>query len=1093
MTKKIIIGTLVFFVVYTIFGFLILPSVLKSILRKNLTESLHRTVTIGEIKTNPYIISAKIKSLVIKDQQTQKIFASISELYCNLQIESLLRRALVIEEISITKPYINIMRETPQSYNFSDLIQEDRKKADTKKEPFRFFIGNIQVSDGRIDFMDSPKNKQHKVTDIDLALPFLSNMQKNIEAFVKPFFRANINGTPLVLEGRSKPFARSLETIFNINLKRIDIPYYIEYLPKEIGIRILSGTLDLQADLSYVQSQDKPPVLHASGVLGLNNLAVYDTKNLSLVRFSEFTFKIADIQLPEKSAHLSDINLSSPEFYIRSDKAGNLNLESIIQKTNAEDSETNTESQQFSLKIDQLEIKKGTINFSDASAIDPVNIAAENLNISINNISYIQSKDKSPFLRASGEFGLNNLAVYDTKNLPFARLSDLSVKIADIQLPERNAHLAGINITAPELNIRRDESGDTNLEAIIRKINSKKSETKPENEPFPIKIDQVEIKGGTFSFSDVSTEDPVNLVADKLNISANDIDTATGGKANLTCRLNKKGIISTKTTFHIDPFACDAKVSMDGIEPGWVQPYFSDRIRIIVTGGRASTRGAVMMKQDKMKRLKGSYKGNAALTDFASVDKENKDEFFKIKSLNLNTLDAGFNPTYVDIKEIALIDFFSSIIVNPDKKLNLKSVVKQDQDNTVPEKEPEKDKDKQNIEKILIGKVSVKNGNVKFIDRSINPNFSTEFTNIEGSIIGLTSLDTDAAKVELSGKLDNNAPLIITGGINPLKDDLFVDLHINIKDIDLSPGSPYSGKYVGYTINKGKLSLDLKYLINKKNLDSQNDVYIDQFTFGNDVDSPDATSLPVRLAVSLLKDYNGKINLNLPVAGRTDDPEFSIWKIIIKMLVNLVGKAATAPFSLIASLYPGADQLSNVEFDYGKADLSTQIESKLQLIQKILTDKPSVSLEIKGYADKDKDRQAIIQYLFEKKLKAQKLIKMIKTGKTAIEVDEIIISPDEYELYLGEAYKAEKFPKPKNAQGKSGVPTPPELKKLIIDHIQVTDSALKLLAEERAHQVKNFLLKSKQITPERIFLVEGQSTADKSNGVSGAHVELTLK
>ncbi|MBU3946750.1 MAG: DUF748 domain-containing protein [Proteobacteria bacterium] len=955
MPKKIIIGTLVFIIVYTIFGFLILPAVLRSVLTKNLSENLHRTVSIKEIKTNPYIISARIKGLAIKDQQNQKTFASVSELYVNIQIESLLKRALVIEEISISKPYVNITRKTQQLYNFSDLIKEDGKKADTKKEPFRFFIGNIQVSDGRIDFMDSPKNKQHEVKDIAFALPFLSNMKKTADTFVQPYFRANINGAPFVLEGRSKPFARSLETIFNINLKRIDIPHYMEYLPKEIEVRIPSGTIDLQADLSYVQSQDKPPVIHVSGILELNNLAVNDTKGLPLVR-----------------------------------------------------------------------------------------------------------------------------------------LSELAVKITDIQLPERNAHLSAINLISPEVYVRRDKAGELNIEAILRKINAENTEVKTESKPFPVKIDQVELNGGVVSFSDVSTADPVNLLADKLKISAHDIDTTAGGMADLSCRLNKKGIISTNTTFKIDPLSCDAKVSVEGIEPGWVQSYFTDQIRIIITGGRVSTKGLFTMRQDKTKLTQLSYKGNAALADFASVDKENKDDFVKIKMLNLKTLNVGFNPTYVDIKEIALKDFFTGIIINDDKKLNLKSVVKQDQDTvTIPE---EKDKNNKSTEKILIGKISVKNGNIRFIDRSISPNFSTELTNIEGSITGLTSLDTEAAKVELSGKLDNDAPLMITGSINPFKDDLFVNLHTNFKDIDLSPESPYSGKFLGYTINKGKLTLDLKYLISKKNLDSQNNVYIDQFTFGNSVNSPDSTSLPVRLAVSLLKDHNGKINLNLPVAGRTDDPEFSVWKIIIKMLVNLVGKAATAPFSLLTSLYPGADQLSNVDFEYGKADLSSQIEAKLQLLHQILADKPSVSLEIKGYAGMEKDRQAIIQYLFGKKIKAQKLIKIIKKGQPVITVDEVSIAPDEYELYLTEAYKAEIFPKPQKTKGQPEVPAASEMEELIIDHIQVTESALKLLAQERALQVKNFLLKSQQINPERIFLVEGEIISEeKSDDVSAAHVELTLK
>lgn len=370
---------------------------------------------------------------------------------------------------------------------------------------------------------------------------------------------------------------------------------------------------------------------------------------------------------------------------------------------------------------------------------------------------------------------------------------------------------------------------------------------------------------------------------------------------------------------------------MEGLEPGWVQTYFTDKIRIIVTGGRASIKGTVALKKDDVKGIQVSYRGNVALSDFASVDKEHKDDFIRWRALNINNLNAGFNPVYVNIKEIALKDLFSSVIINPDGKLNLSSVVKKDESGQIPDKSEEisdkkeeiteKGTKEKSIEKIEIERVSVSNGNIRFIDRSINPNYSAELTNIQGSISGLTSKETETAKVELSGRLENTSPLMITGRINPLKEDLFVDLHTSFKDIDLSSASPYSGKYVGYTIHKGKLSLDLKYLIDKKKLDSQNDVFIDQFTFGGSVDSPDATSLPVKFAVSLLKDRHGKINLDLPVTGKTDDPEFSVWKIVVQILVNLVTKAATAPFSLLAALYPGADQLGNVEFEYGRAEL----------------------------------------------------------------------------------------------------------------------------------------------------------------------------
>ena len=223
---------------------------------------------------------------------------------------------------------------------------------------------------------------------------------------------------------------------------------------------------------------------------------------------------------------------------------------------------------------------------------------------------------------------------------------------------------------------------------------------------------------------------------------------------------------------------------------------------------------------------------------------------------------------------------------------------------------PSLKKDKESSKNIKIGTITLQGGKIDFSDRSVKPEYSTRLSEIGGRISGLSSEETTIADVELRGKLNDYAPLEITGKINPLREDLYVDLKARFKDIDLSPTTPYSGKYVGYTIEKGKLSFDLKYLIVKKKLDSQNYIFLDQFTFGDKVESPQATKLPVKLAIALLKDRKGEIKLDLPVTGSLDDPKFSVWGIILKILINLISKAATSPFSLLGAVFGGGEELS---------------------------------------------------------------------------------------------------------------------------------------------------------------------------------------
>jgi len=361
-------------------------------------------------------------------------------------------------------------------------------------------------------------------------------------------------------------------------------------------------------------------------------------------------------------------------------------------------------------------------------------------------------------------------------------------------------------------------------------------------------------------------------------------------------------------------------------------------------------------------------------------------------------------------------------------------------------------------------------------------------------VSGLSAEENTTADVELRGKLNDYAPLEITGRINPLRDDFFVDLKARITDLDLSPATPYSDKYVGYTIEKGKLSLDVKYSIIGRKLDSQNDIQIDQFTFGDRVESPTATKLPVKLAIALLKDRQGVIKLDLPVTGSLDDPKFSVWRIILHVIVNLLTKAATSPFALLGAVFGGGEELSYVEFDYGSAHVTDAAMKKLATLSKALQDRPSLKVDEEGHVDVEKDRQALQQLFYERKIKMQKLKETIRNGQPVPPVDEVKIEPGEREKYLKMAYREEKFPKPKNFLGLVKDIPPAEMEKLMLTHTVATDGDLRALASQRATNVRDVLLKSGQIDPERIFMVEPKlEGAEKKEKLNESRVDFALK
>ncbi len=969
MWRKLSIILALLFIGYTAAGFLILPVFLRSLAQDQLTEALHREVTIRDIDLNPFILSVRVKELKISENRDEAPVASFDELFVNLQIRSLFRKALITREIRLEKPSLVITRTAPNTYNFSDLTAGDQGSSG---KPLLFALGNILITGGSLEFRDRVTDTRHLTTDIVLAIPFISNIDEYVETFVQPSLTAVVNGTAFSLAGQTKPFTDSLETSLDIDLKDLSLPFYMGYIPRDLKIVVQSGLLDLKGKVSYIQSRSRKPDFVVLGEISLKDFSLLDHKSLPLMALPLARVTLAPSRLSDKTVILSDIQIDTPRLYVRRDASGALDWAGLFAP----------------------DVHEG----------------------------------------ADGQTGAEDPA------------------------PETTA---GREPVSPE-------------------------------ESFNLDVNVLSISKGTVEFTDASNTNPAKLVWSEVDLQARDISTRPDAQGNirLESRLNGTGSISAAADLTLNPLLCRARMEVNGLEIGWVQPYFADKVQLVVTRGHLSAEGDVSLGKTPDNAIKTSFAGNARIGDFASVDKTHADDFIKWRTLAIDDISFVSDPGSLEIGGIRIEDVFSQIIVQKDGSLNIKNAFQAGKDAGQVPAEGEGQK----LEQIRIARMVLQNGDVNFLDRSVEPNFSADLGELWGSITGLSSERVQPASLDFSGKLNYSTPLKITGSVNPFADDIFLDLRTNLQGMDLSALTPYSGRYIGYAIERGKLSLDLAYLIDKKELDASNDVLIDQLTFGGPVESEQAVNLPVKLAVALLKDTKGLIDLRLPVKGRIDDPEFSVGGIILTMITNTISKAATSPFSLLEAIYPGASELNIIEFEPGRARLPEGAVERLGVLVKILTDKPSLKIDIQGFADREKDRAGLADVLFEKKLKAEKLKVMARNGTGARTLEEIVILPEEYGRYLKKAYDAADFPKPRNFLGMPLSLELHEMEKLIRENIEVTDSDLRLLALNRAQQVKACLMGMQVIDPARIFLVEKNNLSpDEKPGKSKSRAEITLK
>jgi hypothetical protein len=450
-----------------------------------------------------------------------------------------------------------------------------------------------------------------------------------------------------------------------------------------------------------------------------------------------------------------------------------------------------------------------------------------------------------------------------------------------------------------------------------------------------------------------------------------------------------------------------------------------------------------------------------------------------MKRFSLNTIRLTVDPTSLSIREVGLQEPAVHLVIQSDGGLNLEKL-KSSEPSAAPaeQKPPPAEKSKSAPVPVTIGTVKLLKAAATFRDETVQPPVDTGISDFTGTIKGLSSKQVARADVDLAGRVDRVAPLKIVGTINPLSEDAFTDLAITFQNLDLTAEGPYSRKYVGYELSKGKLSFDLKYKVSQKSLEAENKVLVDQLTFGEKTNSPDATSIPVPFVVALLQDRQGRIEIDLPIRGDLNDPDFKYGRVLLSTLGNILMKVAASPFSLLGTLVPGGgsgEELQFFEFEPGSTSLAATELKKAEALIKALQERPGLRLEITGTADPVLDRQA---------LRLQKLKTQLKTKwqqERALPKD-ADFPADEEERMIKERFEQEHVqptgavpaPKPDVA---TKPPTVEEMRQQLAASIPVDDASLRSLADERAKQMRGQLAGEGKLADERVFLTEVNVTA----------------
>jgi hypothetical protein len=571
--------------------------------------------------------------------------------------------------------------------------------------------------------------------------------------------------------------------------------------------------------------------------------------------------------------------------------------------------------------------------------------------------------------------------------------------------------------------------------------------------------------------------------------------------------------------------AANLNLKLAAIDLAAVQPYVAQFTSMTLMTGALS--GDAKLKYGAAHPAL-QFAGNLSVAKLHTVDNALHQDFINWEHLDVQGLNFQHDPDRLNIDRVAARGLYARVIIEPDTTLNVKRVLTGpgatlivpagSKGETVaataepaPALPPPPRKSKRAAAApaaatpakapipfpMTIKKVTLTASEADFTDLSVMPNFSTGIKKLEGSVVGLSSDPKSRAKVDIKGSVDEYAPVSISGEVNLLSAALFTDLSMNFSNIELSTFNPYSGKFAGYNISKGKLTTELHYKVENRKLDAQHHIVVDQLEFGEKTESKAAVSLPVKLAVSLLKDKDGVIDLNLPISGTIDDPKFRLGPLIWKVLVNLLEKAVTAPFALLGSLFGGGPDLQFVDFKPGSAELDPAAVDRAHAVAKALTARPQLKIEVPIAAVKELDRPRLVDEKLQAQLHDEQAASANKKSAAA-STDFAQLEPAAQLDILNRAYKKNLGAEPKFPESITALKSKPEatsqkiefLTNALREHIEIGEADLTKLGQQRATNVQQALLADSQVDPQRVFLVAN----DKAKNQGGlVRLELSLR
>jgi hypothetical protein len=901
---------------YALAGFWLVPVVVRQQAASYGKNELARQLSVGEVHFNPFTLRLVANNIALAEADGAPLL-SVEALALQLRWRSLVRRAWTFGEVTVTAPRASLLVAPDGRFNLAALLDTlAQRPHDAATGVPRLTVERFALERGRVDLNDRRAGYSNQFSPIDFTLAEFSTLPDRNDSYT--FTARSARGGTLRWKGRGS--ANPIRASGEIALENVSLPQLGAYLKSYTRATVAAG--QLSATLPYAVSYESGKLRRAATVGEVRaNGGKLNVKRDAKGELDLANLMAAAAPRPQASAPAPARSPSTPAVTVNDWKLG----------------------------VRQLVFDGVAINAVDETVDPPMVLAADQLRLQLQ-LAAAQAGADLQLTLSNAALTVSGITLASGTQTLF-KLAQLGWTDGTLDLAARRIGVGRLFADSGQLQLARDRAGKLNVLALLPRFDaSPAASPAPSASPWTAKIGVVELDKFGAEVIDQASGVKVHVTDLHARAEGAGSDLKRAVKFNAGFGLREGGQVSAQGSVVPAGGAMQADVKVTRLALVPLQPLLAQVLKLRLGGGTVSAKGRVSTGDGTGRSPRLRYSGDLDVAGLV-LNEEDGQLFASWRNVGSPKFTAAVGPDLVNIPELRIEGADARLIIENDRSFNAARLLvkpaaaraRAPASGAQPAAE---------LFPVRIGLLRLQDAKLDFTDLSLRPQFGAKIHALNGIVSGLSSSRDSRSRVELDGAVDEFGSARVRGELNPFAPTNNTDLNVVFRNIDMVTASPYTMKFAGYRIAEGKISLDLQYKVRNRQLEGTNRIVIDKLLLGERVDSPDALKLPLEMAIALLKDSDGRIDLGLPVSGNLDDPQFSYGALISKAIGSVLTRIVTAPFRALASLFGGGsaagEKLEVIDFDPGSDRLAPPESEKLRQVGQILAKRPQLRLSVPG-------------------------------------------------------------------------------------------------------------------------------------------------